>query len=142
MPDRMEMLREASERASWFRRHSDMRNPEAFIRTDLAYFGQECAAAIANGTLLVSGTWPDQEAVERASRIIDPKAWERRVAHLNNATEERWRSGHPHEDIARSMREAAYRLADEVVAPSLIRTRAALTAALGLTLSQEEQGDG
>jgi hypothetical protein len=30
----------------WFKRHSDYKNPEAFIRTNASYFAAECAAAI------------------------------------------------------------------------------------------------
>src|ERR1041384_8272509 len=30
----------------WLKRHSDYRNSEAYVRTNPAYFAQECAAAI------------------------------------------------------------------------------------------------
>jgi hypothetical protein len=35
----------------WFMRHSDRRNPDAFINTNPAYFASECASAIVEGRL-------------------------------------------------------------------------------------------
>ena len=39
----------------WFVRNADVRNPSAAIRRDPAYFAEECAAAIMNGTLTRTG---------------------------------------------------------------------------------------
>ena len=36
----------------WFARNADRRNPDAAIRRDPAYFADECASAIGNGTLV------------------------------------------------------------------------------------------
>lgn len=49
------------------------------------------------------------------------KAWERRQRYLDSISEGNWRSGHPDEGIALSMRRSGLLLADEAVASSLAK---------------------
>jgi hypothetical protein len=52
----------------WYLRNADRRNPNAFINTNPAYFGEECAWAIMNGTLARAST-PSASAGELVEAI-------------------------------------------------------------------------
>lgn len=55
-------------RGDWFKRHANYRDTKAFIHVSPAYFAQECAAAINNGTLATPSL--DNALVEAAKRLL------------------------------------------------------------------------
>lgn len=62
----------ASENHDWFVRNADVRNPNAAIRRDPAYFADECAAAIVNGTLTrTDGPGTDAVLAAISARVDD-----------------------------------------------------------------------